>query len=110
LGTPLSRKDAPELVTSGPFRGVRHPFYSGILGAGVGAANALSWPWFFPMALACANFVDSTTFEEHHVTEQFPDAYPAYRHSTKMLVPSNVRSQFVGNLRSRQRITLALPR
>ena len=42
-GTPMSQKDDPELVTSGPYRLVRHPIYSGILLAGVGTAVALSW-------------------------------------------------------------------
>src|SRR5262245_48393079 len=30
-GTPMTRKDEPELVTSGPYHLVRHPIYSGIL-------------------------------------------------------------------------------
>ena len=29
-GTPMSQKDEPELVTSGPYHLVRHPIYSGI--------------------------------------------------------------------------------
>ena len=33
-GTPMTQKDEPELVTSGPYRLVRHPIYSGILVAG----------------------------------------------------------------------------
>src|ERR1700751_2952362 len=44
-GTPISKKEEPELVTSGPYRLVRHPIYSGILLAGVGTAVALSWMW-----------------------------------------------------------------
>ena len=33
-GTPMAQKDEPELVTSGPYRLVRHPIYSGVLVAG----------------------------------------------------------------------------
>ena len=44
-GTPMTQKDEPELVTSGPYHLVRHPIYSGILVAGVGTAVALSWLW-----------------------------------------------------------------
>src|SRR5215475_4848121 len=33
-GSPLTQKDEPELVTSGPYHLVRHPIYSGILVAG----------------------------------------------------------------------------
>jgi protein-S-isoprenylcysteine O-methyltransferase Ste14 len=86
-GTPMSRKDDPELVTGGPYRLVRHPIYSGVLVAGVGTAVALNWAWLIAVALAAVYFVYSATIEEHNLTEQFPDTYPVYRHSTKMLVP-----------------------
>jgi protein-S-isoprenylcysteine O-methyltransferase Ste14 len=86
-GTPMSQKDDPELVTSGPYRLVRHPIYSGILVAGVGTAVALSWAWLIAVALAGVYFVYSATIEERNLTEQFPDGYPAYSRSTKMLVP-----------------------
>src|ERR1700734_46387 len=86
-GTPMSQKDEPELVTSGPYRLVRHPIYSGILLAGVGTAVALSWLWLIAVVLTGIYFTYSATVEERYLTEQFPDAYPAYKHSTKMLVP-----------------------
>lgn len=86
-GTPMSQKVEPELVTSGPYRLVRHPIYSGILVAGVGTAVALSWLWLVAIALAGIYFVYSATVEEHYLAGQFPLTYPAYKHSTKMLVP-----------------------
>ena len=86
-GTPMSQKDDPELVTSGPYQLVRHPIYSGVLVAGVGTAVALSWAWLIAVALAGVYFVYSATFEERDLTEEFPDSYPVYRRSTKMLVP-----------------------
>jgi len=86
-GTPMTQKDDPELVTSGPYHLVRHPIYSGILVAGVGTAVALSWIWLVAVVLAGAYFVYSATVEERFMTEQFPDSYPVYRRSTKMLVP-----------------------
>jgi protein-S-isoprenylcysteine O-methyltransferase Ste14 len=86
-GTPMSQKDDPELVTSGPYQLVRHPIYSGILVAGVGTAVALSWAWLIAVALAGIYFVYSATIEERNLTEQFPDSYPAYSRSTKMLAP-----------------------
>jgi protein-S-isoprenylcysteine O-methyltransferase Ste14 len=86
-GTPMSRKDDPELVTSGPYRLVRHPIYSGIVVGLVGTAVALSWPWLIAVVLAGVYFGYSATVEERYLTEQFPDAYPKYRRSTKMLVP-----------------------
>src|SRR5207245_453683 len=86
-GTPMTRKDEPELVTSGPYRLVRHPIYSGILVAGFGTAVALSWLWLIPVGLAGVYFLYSATAEERYLSEQFPDTYPVYKRSTKMLVP-----------------------
>ena len=82
----MTQKDEPELVTSGPYHLVRHPIYSGILAAGIGTAVALSWLWLTAVALAGIYFLYSATVEERYMTEQFPDSYPVYRRSTKMLV------------------------
>ena len=86
-GMPMTRKDEPELVTSGPYRLARHPIYSGILLAGVGTAVALDWSWLIADVLIGIYFVYSATAEERFLTEQFPVAYPDYKRSTKMLVP-----------------------
>jgi len=86
-GTPMMRKAEPELVTSGPYHLVRHPIYSGILVAGVGTAIALGWWWLTAVVVAGVYFLYSATVEERYMTEQFPDNYPAYKRSTKMLLP-----------------------
>jgi protein-S-isoprenylcysteine O-methyltransferase Ste14 len=86
-GTPMTQKNEPELVTSGPYHLVRHPIYSGILVAGIGTAVALSWLWLIVPMLAGVYFGYSATVEERFLTKQFPDEYPAYKRSTKMLVP-----------------------
>lgn len=86
-GVPMTEKVEPELVSSGPYRLVRHPIYSGILIAAIGTSVALSWTWLIAAALAAIYFVYSATVEERFLTEKFPDTYPAYRRSTKMLIP-----------------------
>ena len=86
-GTPMTQKDEPELVTSGPYHLVRHPIYSGILVAAAGTAVALSWLWLTAVLLAGVYFIYSATVEERYLTEQFPDDYSVYKRSTKMLVP-----------------------
>jgi protein-S-isoprenylcysteine O-methyltransferase Ste14 len=86
-GTPMTQKDDPELVTSGPYHLVRHPIYSGILVGGIGTAVALSWLWLTAVGLAGVYFLYAATVEERYLAERFPDAYPVYRRSTKMLVP-----------------------
>lgn len=86
-GTPMSQKDDPELVTSGPYRWIRHPIYSGIILAMIGTAVALSPLWLVPVAILGAYFIYSATREERYMVERFPDTYPAYKRSTKMLIP-----------------------
>lgn len=86
-GTPMSRKREPELVTSGPYRLVRHPIYSGLLLASIGTAVALSWAWLFAVALVAVYLGYSAIVEERYLAEQFPETYPVYQRSTKMIVP-----------------------
>jgi protein-S-isoprenylcysteine O-methyltransferase Ste14 len=86
-GTPMSQRDKPELVTSGPYHLVRHPIYSGILIAAIGTAVAMDWSLLVVVALAGCYFSYSATVEERYMTTQFPDTYPAYKHSSKMFVP-----------------------
>lgn len=86
-GTPMTQKKEPELVTSGPYRLVRHPIYSGILTAGIGTAIALGWFWLIVVGLAGIYFVYAATVEERYLAGEFPDAYPEYRRHSKMLVP-----------------------
>jgi protein-S-isoprenylcysteine O-methyltransferase Ste14 len=86
-GGPMTRKNEPELVTSGPYGLVRHPIYTGILVAGLGTAVALSWLYLWGVLLLGLYFVYSATVEQRYMAEQFPNAYPAYKGSTKMFVP-----------------------
>lgn len=86
-GTPMTRKVDPDLVTSGPYRFIRHPIYSGILLAGLGTAIGLNGQWMIAVGLAAVYFVYSATVEERYMAERFPNEYGPYKHSTKMLVP-----------------------
>lgn len=86
-GMPMTRKEEPELVTTGPYRKVRHPIYTGIILAVLGTALATTLFGLIAVAVLSAYFIFSATREEAYLTEQFPDTYPAYKHATKMLVP-----------------------
>lgn len=86
-GMPMTRKAEPELVTSGPYRFVRHPIYSGILLGILGTALALNLYLLIAVAVGTAYFVYSARVEEGLLTDAFPDTYPSYRASTKMLIP-----------------------
>ena len=86
-GMPMTQKVDPELVTTGPYRRVRHPIYSGIILAMIGTTIAVSLYWLVAVVVLGAYFIYSATVEEHYLAERFPDSYPEYRASTKMLIP-----------------------
>jgi protein-S-isoprenylcysteine O-methyltransferase Ste14 len=86
-GMPMTQKDEPELVTSGPYRFVRHPIYSGLLAGVLGTALATNLIGLIIVAILGGYFYYSASVEEKNLTATFPTAYPAYRISTKMLIP-----------------------
>jgi len=86
-GTPMSQKVDPELVTSGPYHRVRHPIYSGIILATIGTALAVSLFWLVAAVVLGGFFYYSARTEERYMTGLFPEQYPAYQRSTKMLIP-----------------------
>jgi protein-S-isoprenylcysteine O-methyltransferase Ste14 len=86
-GMPMTRKSDPVLVTSGPYRWVRHPIYSGILLGMLGTALAINVYFLIAFAVAFAYFVYSGIVEERSLVAAFPDTYPSYKAHTKMLIP-----------------------
>ena len=86
-GIPTSQRADPELVTSGPYRLIRHPIYSGLLLAMAGTALVDSLFALIVVALLIAYFYYAGTVEERNLTAAFPDAYPQYQSRTKMLIP-----------------------
>jgi protein-S-isoprenylcysteine O-methyltransferase Ste14 len=86
-GMPMTQKAEPELVTSGPYRFVRHPIYSGLLSGVLGTMLANNLIGLIVVVVLGAYFVYSATVEEKNLTATFPAAYPAYRAGTKMLIP-----------------------
>jgi protein-S-isoprenylcysteine O-methyltransferase Ste14 len=86
-GMPMSQKAEPELVTTGPYRRVRHPIYSGIILAMVGTAIAVSVYWLIAVAILGGYFLVSAVVEERTMAKLFPAAYPPYKRATKILIP-----------------------
>jgi len=77
-----------KLITSGPFRFLRHPTYSGVLalwlGAGFGTLNGILL-LAFPLALL--GFFIQARIEEKLLEEKFGEAYRAYERKTARFVP-----------------------
>ncbi len=86
-GMPMTEKAEPELVTSGPYRFIRHPIYSGLLVAVLGTALVTNLIGLFILPVLGGFFFYSARVEEKNMTAAFPKAYPAYQASTKRLIP-----------------------
>ena len=86
-GMPMTQKAEPELVTSGPYRFVRHPIYSGLLAGVLGTALATNLIGVMIVAVLCGYFYYSASVEKKQLIAIFPTAYPAYQAATKMLIP-----------------------
>jgi len=86
-GMPMTQRAEPELVTSGPYRFVRHPIYSGLLTAMLGTALVNSPFGLIVVAVLTAYFYYCGTVEERNLATTFPAAYLEYRSRTKMLIP-----------------------
>jgi len=82
-----TQKEHHELVTSGPYRVVRHPIYTGMLLAIIGSGLASGWWWSIPFIFATVVFVRRVYKEEQIMTNLFPDTYPAYKKRTWALIP-----------------------
>jgi protein-S-isoprenylcysteine O-methyltransferase Ste14 len=86
-GTPVSNRENPELITTGPYAFVRHPIYGGMLLAMVGSAIGQSMLWLLPLIVYGPHFILSARREEKLLLEEFPERYPVYMKRTKMLLP-----------------------
>lgn len=77
------------LVTTGPYRLVRHPIYLGLSILSIGQALAFgSWPGLVIVLFACIpTFALRARAEEKLLTCIFGDRYADYRRRTRMIIP-----------------------
>ncbi len=83
----VSAKEGHELVTSGPYRFVRHPMYFGGLVAVIGSAIVCGGAWIFLILFLGAIFLWRVGAEDRLMAQQFPDEFPDYKKRTKALIP-----------------------
>ena len=75
------------LITSGPYRHIRHPMYSAVLlgGAALAAAAEPGWAWLLWAALLGVLWAKAS-LEEVWLREHYPP-YDAYCQSSKRFIP-----------------------
>jgi protein-S-isoprenylcysteine O-methyltransferase Ste14 len=86
-GMPMTERLEPEFITSGRYRYIRHPIYTGLLLGLFGTALATNLIGLVIAAVLSGVFYYAARVEERNLTAAFPTAYPAYQASTKMLIP-----------------------
>lgn len=80
-------KEGHQLVTSGPYRYIRHPMYAGGLLAAIGSAIVAGGSWVFLTVFLGALFLWRVRAEDKLMAKQFPNEYPEYQKLTKALIP-----------------------
>jgi len=81
--------DATGVVTTGPYRHVRHPIYFGLSMLAMGQALAFAnWPAVLVvLAGVVPTFVWRASAEEKLLAATFGERYARYRKQTKMIIP-----------------------
>jgi protein-S-isoprenylcysteine O-methyltransferase Ste14 len=84
----VTYKEDQELVTSGPYRFVRHPIYSSMLLMFIGTILYYGF-WFFVVIFLIATiaFMRRTKKEEEIMIKLFGNRYTDYMKRTKKLIP-----------------------
>ncbi|HVT01113.1 MAG TPA: isoprenylcysteine carboxylmethyltransferase family protein [Patescibacteria group bacterium] len=86
-GMPRTIKYKPDLVTSGPYKYVRHPIYTGVLLAILGSVFVSGIAWLLIFFVATVYFIYSGKREEQDMQKEFGDKYKKYMKNTKFIIP-----------------------
>jgi hypothetical protein len=86
-GMPMTLREKPELITTGPYAFIRHPIYSGFFLATLGTVLVSGLFWLFILVILSIYFVFSSKVEEADMMNQFPKEYPEYKKRAKAFIP-----------------------
>jgi len=84
----VTRKENHRVVDTGPYALVRHPIYTGLLGATLATAVAeATAPALLAFLLITLGFFLKARLEEGFLRSELGDAYDSYRRRVPMLLP-----------------------
>jgi protein-S-isoprenylcysteine O-methyltransferase Ste14 len=84
----IATKAEHQLVRSGPYRLVRHPIYSAMLGMFLGTTIISgTWHALLGLLVISAAYVRKIRLEERRLGEVFGADYDAYRHEVRAVIP-----------------------
>ena len=83
----VSFKEGQKLITSGPYRYVRHPMYGYGLIACVASAIVCGGAFVFLLLVLSPLFLWRVGAEDKLMAQQFPNEFPEYKKRTKALIP-----------------------
>jgi protein-S-isoprenylcysteine O-methyltransferase Ste14 len=82
-------KQGHELITSGPYRLVRHPIYTGLLLLFLGNAVMVGdWRGLLAVAIVFVSFWRKFRLEETWLAGHFGESYRLYQARAKALIPA----------------------
>jgi protein-S-isoprenylcysteine O-methyltransferase Ste14 len=82
-------KQDHELITTGPYRLVRHPIYTGLLLLFLGNAVMVGdWRGLLAVAIVFVSFWRKLRLEEAWLTQHFGEPYRLYQGRTNALIPA----------------------
>jgi protein-S-isoprenylcysteine O-methyltransferase Ste14 len=84
----VTLKEGHELISSGPYRYIRHPIYSGMLVAFVGTALALGeYRALISVGIVLVAFYTKAKKEERLLTQEFGEKFREHSRRTGMFLP-----------------------
>jgi protein-S-isoprenylcysteine O-methyltransferase Ste14 len=84
----VTLKEGHELISSGPYRYIRHPIYSGMLVAFVGTALALGeYRALISVGIVLGAFYTKAKKEERFLTQEFGEKFREHSRRTGMFLP-----------------------
>jgi len=87
-GAVITLKEDHKLITSGPYKFVRHPIYTGYFLATLGTAFTLGTiASYLATLMIFLGFLIRMNKEESLMTAQFPKEYPEYKKQSKKILP-----------------------